>query len=191
MKKIVFVFCLSVAGFVNALRATETYVYATNGVILCTPRQLPSSGVRLDTHQIVMGLYSASDTDRAACGWYRYVSTNETPDGMVVSNSWREIVGYEAVEFATYRPFQVMTNWDISKYQLLVNLKATNLLDTFTTYLNSDDERKLLWDAATSLDFSNELVQAAMTNFIIAEGIDGELVTNIVWRSRIRKGRSW
>ena len=164
--------------------AADSFVYATNGVILCAPRALPSSGIRLDTRQVVVGLYSASDADRSACGWFRCVDTNATPSGMVVSNSWRAIVGNEAVSFATYKPYVPLAlNLNLSKYKLLCNLKASGLLASFTEYLNSDSELKLFWDAAVSLDSTNSLVQAAMANFI-ASGVDASTVTNLILNSR-------
>lgn len=181
-------FLLCLVAVLPFLAPADDFVFATNGVILCAPRALPSSGIRLDTRQLVVGLYAASDADRAACGWFRCVDTNVTPAGMVVSNSWRAIVGNEAVTFSTYKPYVPLArNWDLSKYKLLCNLKDAGLLSSFTEYLGADasSELKLFWDASTTLDSTNALVQAAVASFI-ASGVDASVVTNLILNSRVK-----
>jgi len=164
--------------------AAELYVFSRDGTnVVSSPRELPSVGQPISDPHTVVVLWSADDAARAACGWYRYVAcTDACPAGMTASNRWTEIVEPLAYGRVSWKP-RPAKNFEISKYKLLVNLAATNALDSFVTYLNADATRKLLWDAATTLDSTNGMVRAAFA--AMAETLGGAAVSNLLWRSRV------
>ena len=51
----------------------------------CSPRELPSQGVSLTTHKVVVGLHALDDLARKDCGWYRIIETPK-PD---TNHYWR------------------------------------------------------------------------------------------------------
>lgn len=53
--------------------AADQYVFVLGGKVASAPRDLPSVGVRLDSGRAVLGLHGASDSVKAACGWYRVI----------------------------------------------------------------------------------------------------------------------
>jgi hypothetical protein len=48
--------------------------------------------------------------------------------------------------------------FDISKLQVCIKLKELNKLEDFMTFINSDEEIKFLWNAASVLTSNNELL---------------------------------
>lgn len=165
--------------------AVDLYVFSRDGkTVVSSPRELPSVGQPLNEPNTVVVLWSATDAARAACGWYRYVPCADVcPSGMAVSNRWTEIVSPLAYGRASWKPLPAR-NFEISKYKLLTNLAATNALDGFVAYLNADATRKLLWDAAATLDSTNAMVRAAAD--AMAESLGAPAVSNLLWRSRAR-----
>lgn len=165
--------------------AAELYVYATNSVILSAPRELPSVGVRLDTRRCELGLYSADPATQAACGWFRCVAcTNPVPDGMVVAAREWSISGLIAVESLAFKPAPPPEPFEVSKYKLLLELKAIGAFGVFSEFLHADAERKMLWDAAVALDSDNPMVVAASTVLLPAFGLDPTAASNLLWRCR-------
>jgi hypothetical protein len=166
-------------------KAAELYIFSRDGISAAsTPRELPSVGQPLDAPNTVVVLHAATPSARAACGWYLYApDTNPAPAGMTLSNRWIEINGTTAIERKTWKP-RPPANFEISKYQLLIHLAETNALAPFVSYLDSDPVRRLLWDAAVTLDATNAMVQAAAAE--MAQSLGHDTVTNILWRSRAR-----
>ena len=166
-------------------KAAELYIFSREGqTAASTPRELPSVGQPLADPSTVVVLHAAQPAARAACGWYLYApATNPAPDGMTLSNRWIEISGTTAAERKSWMP-RPPANFEISKYRLLVNLAETNALAPFVSYLDADPVRRLLWDAAVTLDATNALVQAAAAD--MAQSLGHDTVTNILWRSRAR-----
>lgn len=166
-------------------KAAELYVFSRDGAAAASaPRELPSVGQPLaDPHTVVV-LHAAQPAARAACGWYLYEPCPDpAPPGMTLSNRWIEIAGTTAYERKAWQP-RPPANFEISKYRLLVNLAETNALAPFLAYLDADPVRRLLWDAAVTLDSTNALVQAAAAD--MAQSLGHDTVTNILWRSRAR-----
>lgn len=166
-------------------RAVELYVFSRDGQSAAsTPRELPSVGQPLDDPRTVVVLHAATDEARAACGWYRWEAcTNRAAPGMMVSNRWVEIAGTMAYERKSWKP-RPAQNFEISKYLLVVNLAAADALAPFVAYLEADPMRKIMWDAAVTLDNTNAMVQAAAT--ALAGQMGEETVSNLMWRSRAR-----
>lgn len=71
----------------HAARADQ-YVYAVAGAVKSAPREIPSVGVRLDGKGTVLGLHSADDATKAACGWYRYVAAKVPSDQIVTASTY-------------------------------------------------------------------------------------------------------
>ena len=165
--------------------AVDLYVFSRNGTnVVSSPRELPSVGQPLNDPHTVVVLWSADDAGRAACGWYRYVAcTDACPSGMVASNRWTEIVSPLAYGRVSWRP-RPYKNFEISKYKLLCNLAATNAIEPFVSYLNADATRKLLWNAAATLDSTNAMVSAAAAE--MSESLGAQTVSNLLWRSRVK-----
>lgn len=82
------------AGSVSA----ESYVFVKEGRIVAGPRDLPSVGVRLDTGQPVLGLHGASDSARAACGWYRVIPDTAKAASNQVAGAASYTIGKDAVQ---------------------------------------------------------------------------------------------
>lgn len=165
----------------------ESFMFSRDGSNLVTDAvALPSCGVRLDNGTAVLGLHGASDADRAACGWYRAVNTNAAPEGMrEASRAWR-VVGCEAVASVSWEPVPPPepSCFQISKYRLLCNLKDIGALGAFAQWLSADAERKLLWDAAVSLDSTNATVAEAAASLPALLGVPASAVSNVLERSR-------
>lgn len=168
--------------------AADLYMFSPDGTnIVSGARELPSVAVRLDTGEAVLGLYAASDADKAACGWHRCVaSTNAAPEGCVVASRSYAILGAVAVETLTFKP-RPSANVEISKFRLLENLAALGAEDAFCDYIASDVRLQRRWDAATTLDSTNAMVVAAMAGLSAELGIDAAAITNLIWRSRARQ----
>lgn len=185
MKSAFFLFAI-LAALVTS--AAESYMYSRDAkTIVSDPMALPSCGVRLDTGTYVLGLHGASIETRAACGWYLCVSTNVAPDGMAEASATWEIVGTEAVRRASYAvPAPTPeTNHTLSKYRLLCELKSAGALGAFGQWLAADAERKLLWDAAVTLDSTNAMVREASATLPALLGVTASSVSNMLDRSRV------
>lgn len=78
------------ASALAALAAAAAYVYSGDGATAgSAPRELPSQAVRLGTSEVVVGMHSLTDAERARCGWYRVVPS-APPDALLRSNEvWR------------------------------------------------------------------------------------------------------
>lgn len=64
----------------------DKFLFSADGVTQgCTPRELPSQGVSLTTHKVVVGLHALDDLARKDCGWYRLIETQK-PD---TNHYWR------------------------------------------------------------------------------------------------------
>lgn len=166
-------------------KAAELYIFSRDGATpASSPRELPSVGAPLNDPHTVVVLHAAAPATRAACGWYLYEPyTNRAPAGMTLSNRWVVIEGATAHERKSWKP-RPPDNFEISKFQLLIHLAQTNALESFVGYLNADPTRRLLWDAALTLDSTNDMVQAAAD--AMAGAFGSETVSNILWRSRVR-----
>jgi len=179
---------LVIAGlfFLTLSFGADLFVFSRDGTnVVSGARELPSVGVRLDTRQPVLGLYGAQEGERKACGWYRCVAeTNRTPEGMTVAGRAWVIEGCEAVEKLRLAARPAAKGYEISKYKLLCELKALGALPTFVEFLNADQERKILFDAATALDSDNPLVTAAATVLMPAFGLAAAGSSNLLWRCR-------
>jgi hypothetical protein len=57
-------------------------------VVKSAPRELPSVGVRQDGKGTVLGLHTADDITKAACGWYRVVPASAPSNQVVVARSY-------------------------------------------------------------------------------------------------------
>lgn len=58
-----------------------------------------------------------------------------------------------------YQQYLDSLPFDISKLKLCLKLKELNKLENFMTFINSDEETKFLWNAASVLTSNNELLQ--------------------------------
>lgn len=166
--------------------AGDLFVFSRDGLNgTCAPRDLPSVGQRLADPSSVVILHAASDYDRAACGWYRFVphASEAAPAGQRLASRMFVIEDGAAVEKRTY--VAVSGNIELSKYKLLIGIEQLGALDAFVTYLNADAKRKLLWDAAVTLDSTNSLVVAAVDALGAAYGYS--TITNLMINSRVRK----
>lgn len=175
---IVLLLCLS------ACADPALFVFSRDGVSsACSPRELPSIGTRLADPASTVVLHAATTEDRAACGWYPAAAPSEPVPSFsrVVSRKWTLTNGV-AVEVRTYAP--IVRNVELSKYKLLVGLDEIGALDAFVAYLAADAKRKLLWDAAVTLDSTNALVVAAADELSSAFG--SQAVSNLLWKAKIR-----
>lgn len=177
---------LMIAGAAGAAESYAEYVFATNGVVVCRPRELPAVGVRLDTRQPVVGLHGAVDEVKAACGWFRVVK-REVPEGMVAAGAWR-IEGVSAWREAVAKPQKEQRVRVISKFKLVEELESLGLLSEFMAYLERDEVVKFKWDAAVTLDEDNALVVGAAAELKARFGLDDEAVEQLIDKAQFAEG---
>lgn len=102
MKKKLFHFSLFASLTFCALCAQDKYIFSADGVVVGSkPRELPSQGYDRVTGRVVVGLHMRTDAERAACGWWRIVSTPKP--GIVVSNEYWAVTGYTFTNSVAYQ----------------------------------------------------------------------------------------
>lgn len=96
---------------IPGLLLAESYIYSKDGTTVQTgPRDLPSVGVRLDNGQAVLGLHGASDSVKAACGWYRVIpDTAKAETNQIVSGRSYTLGKYTAQEVLTFATRKTIT----------------------------------------------------------------------------------
>lgn len=166
--------------------SADLFVFSRDGKTATTsPRELPSVGQPIGNPTAVVFLLSASDADRASCGWYPCVRSSKTaPAGFRVSGRAWAIEEAQAIEQLSFTPIP-MKNYELSKFKIVQGLHAVGALEGFMSYLNADVTRKFMWDAATTLDSTNTLVVAAVEELSQSLGLPA--VSNILYSARIRK----
>jgi len=146
--------------------------YATNGVIVAVPVSMPVVGVRLDTDQSVLNLYSADTATLNACGYYPIVrfdrSTIATND-VVASRSWKIEEG-KAVEVVTTKPKPVRVT--LSRVKLSRLVKASGWSSQFLAFVNSDPEISVRWFSAEKLVAGSDDMKPFIDGFAALVGID-------------------
>ena len=64
----------------------------------------------------------------------------------------------QIIEQQNYQNYLDSLPFDISKLQVCLKLKELNKLEDFMEFINSDEETKFLWNAASVLTSNNELL---------------------------------
>lgn len=79
MKKLVII-AISAVALVSVAELRQQFMFSSDGT---TPgsslRELPSQGVNLETHQVVIGLHALPNSERVKCGWYQ-LDFQQKPD---------------------------------------------------------------------------------------------------------------
>lgn len=71
MKKSIIVICAALA-FSAGAELRDKFMFSADGVTKGSSlRELPSQGVNLVTHQVVIGLHALPNSERVKCGWYQ------------------------------------------------------------------------------------------------------------------------
>jgi hypothetical protein len=155
-----------------------------DGAILMRTDKLPSSGTVIGTKQVVIGLQGADTATQRSCGWFSIVNTNAVPVGMMITAT-RETITETCVNVEhDYAPIPPR-NYEISKYKLLVEIDKLQMFDQFDMWLDALPKKyKRLWDAATVLDSTNELVQAAMATLPTVMAVEPVTITNLLERAK-------
>lgn len=163
-------------------KADWAFVSGTN--VQFTANAIPSTGRIQSTQQVVLGLQGASASLQRSCGWFPMVDTNSVPAGMrIASTAWR-VDEMEVVRVCTFVAIPP-SNMTLSKYKLLTNIDAAGYFTQFEGWLNALPSKELmLWSAATSLDSTNALVQAAITSMPVLFGVPSSVVSNLIIRSQ-------
>ena len=108
MKKII-ILIVFLAGFCTA----QEYVYVLRGAIKCTPRDLPSVGIRQDNGQAVLGLHGAVEATKNACGWYAVQdAAQEQPADTIVTGARLEWTGAGVTRVREYGQKKVISLQD-------------------------------------------------------------------------------
>lgn len=160
------------------------WAFVRDGVIVMRTDKLPSSGTKIGTKEVVIGLQGADYAIQRACGWYPIVNTNATPQGMMITAT-RETITETAVNVEhDYAPIPPR-NFEISKYKLLVELDKMQMFDQFDYWLDQLPKKyQRLWDAAVTLDYTNEMVQAALATLPTVMAVEPVTITNLLERAK-------
>lgn len=79
MKKSIIVICAALA-FSAGAELRDKFMFSADGVTKGSGlRELPSQGVNLVTHQVVIGLHALPNSERVKCGWYQ-LDYQQKPD---------------------------------------------------------------------------------------------------------------
>lgn len=167
-----------------ALNCPADWAFVTGTNVQFTAQAIPSTGRIQATQQVVFGLQGASASLQRSCGWYPLVDTNTVPDGMRIASSVWRVDATEVVRVCTFVAIPPR-NMTISKYKLLTNIDAAGYFAQFEGWLNQiPSKERMLWDAATSLDSTNALVQAAIGSMPALFSIPASAVSNLITRSQ-------
>lgn len=160
------------------------WAFVRDNSVQFTLEKLPSTGRVIQTQVVVMGLQGADITTQVACGFYKIVSTNETPQGQMITATRYEIKS-DCVEVKhDYAPIPPR-NFEISKYKLLTELDKMQMFDQFDYWLDQLPKKyQRLWDAAVTLDYTNEMVQAALATLPTVMAVEPVTITNLLERAK-------
>lgn len=178
MKTIISLLCLS------SVICFADWAVVRDGAIQMRTDKLPSTGRVIATQQVVLGLQGADVATQRACGWYPIINTNATPAGMIITAT-RETITATAVNIEhDYAPIPPR-NYEISKYKLLANIDRLGMFEQFDGWLEALPKKyKRFWDAAVTIDSTNELVQAAMATLPGIMAVEPVTITNLLERSK-------
>ena len=80
MKKSIIVICAVTLALVASAELRNQFMFSADGVTKGSSlRELPSQGVNLVTHQVVIGLHALPNSERVKCGWYQ-LDYQQKPD---------------------------------------------------------------------------------------------------------------
>jgi hypothetical protein len=178
MRKLIVALCL-----LNIVCLAD-WAFVRDGAIVMRTDKLPSSGTKIGTKEVVIGLQGADYSVQRACGWYPIVDTNTTPQGMMIT-AIRETITETAVNIEhDYAPIPPR-NFEISKYKLLTELDKMQMFDQFDYWLEKLPKKyQRLWDAAVTLDYTNEMVQAALATLPTVMAVEPVTITNLLERAK-------
>lgn len=151
--------------------------FATNGVVVAVPVQMPVVGVRLDTGAVVFNLHGADDATRNACGYYPLVRFDRSTLGTnqyVAARSWALADGrcYESVVVSNRVPKITLSRVKVAALAK-ANGWATNLLD----YIHGDPEIAVRWYSTEPLVAGSEEMRPFIEGFAALVGLP---YTNVV-----------
>ena len=166
------------------LNCSADWAFVTGTNVQFTAQAIPSTGRIQATQQVVFGLQGADAALQRSCGWFPMVDTTVVPEGMrIASSAWR-VDATEVVRVCTFVSIPPR-NMTISKYKLLTNIDAAGYFAQFDGWLNALPRKELmLWNAATSLDSTNALVQAAIASMPSLFNVPASTVSNLITRSQ-------
>lgn len=80
MKNIIVVICAVTLALVASAELRDKFMFSADGVTKGSGiHELPSQGVNLVTHQVVIGLHALPNSERVKCGWYQ-LDYQQKPD---------------------------------------------------------------------------------------------------------------
>ncbi len=172
MKRAFFAFWI-LWGITRPMYALDV-AFATNGVVVAAPVQMPVVGVRLDTGATVFNLLSADDATRNACGYYplvRFDRTTLATNQYVASRSWTLDDGrcYESVVVSNRVPKITLSRVKVAALAK-ANGWATNLLD----YIHGDPEIAVRWYSGERLVAGSEEMRPFIEGFAALVGVPYE-----------------
>lgn len=179
MKKLIASFCLL------SCVCLADWAFVRDGKIQMRTDKLPSTGTIIGTKQVVLGLQGADVDIQRSCGWFPIVNTNATPAGMMITAT-RETITATAVNVEhDYAPIPPR-NFEISKYKLLTELDKLQMFDQFDAWLDQLPKKyQRLWDAAVTLDYTNEMIQAAIATLPKVMAVEPVTITNLLERAKV------
>lgn len=172
MKTIILAFWIIYGFYIPQRMLAVEVAYATNGVIVAVPIALPVGGVRLDTQQYVLNLYSVDTATLNACGYYpvvRFDRSTLATNEVVASRSWTIAEG-RAVEVVTTKPKPVRVT--LSRVKLARVAKENGWTEAFQGFINSDPEISVRWYSAEKLVAGSDEMKPFIDGFAAIVGVD-------------------
>lgn len=160
-------------GFMRPMYALDV-AFATNGVVVAVPVQMPVVGVRLDTGAVVYNLHGADSATRAACGYYplaRFDRATMPSNKVVTARSWK-IEGGKAVETATLADKPVRVT--LSRRKLSQLVKKQKWTAKFMDFINADPEISVRWYSGERLVAGSEEMRPFIEGFAALVGVSYE-----------------
>lgn len=160
-------------GFTRPMYALDV-AFATNGVVVAVPVQMPVVGVRLDTGAVVFNLHGADDATRNACGYYplvRFDRSTLPTNKVIAARAWK-IEGGKAVETVALadRPVRVT----LSRRKLAQLVKKQKWTAVFMDFVNSDPEISVRWYSGERLVAGSEEMRPFIEGFAAQVGVSYE-----------------
>jgi hypothetical protein len=100
---------------------------------------------------------------------YKPVAYTEKPEGYFAP-SWRDDADQITQVWTAYEP-PAPQPFSLSKVKLLRAFDALGVLDVFCAFLAADQKRKLLWDAAVTIETNDPLVVDVLPSVAAQFGI--------------------
>lgn len=166
MKKSIIVICAALV-FSAGAELRNQFMFSADGVTKGSGlRELPSQGVNLVTHQVVIGLHALPNSERVKCGWYQldYQQKPDTNHYWKATNYVFQTDGTVRNTWTEYRPpARPMKYSKLSIIERLEQMNGSEGRNKWTEVKAKIEEMGLLdkWNACSYIQGNNPTFVAA------------------------------